>query len=472
MVTRREMLLGATAGVAAARVAFALEKPDELTGMSLREASAALHEASISSVDLTRASLERIARLDKSLNSFITVTAESALAAARRADQELARRQSRGPLHGIPIALEDNIDTKGVLTSAASAVFADRVPGEDADVVRRLKDGGAVLLGKLNMHEFALGTTSAISHYGPVRNPWDLARSAGGSSGGCGAAVAAHLCYGAVGTDTRGSIRIPAAACGVVGLKPTFGSINTAGVVPVSTSFDHLGPMCRRVFDVSMMLGVMMDRRVGASDPYLRKIRVGVVRTDASICDAPVQSEVQQVFDEAVRVLRGMVASVTDVEISTPDVGGIIDAEMYQYHADSLTTAAGKYDPRTLAIIRAGAKFSHEDLENMRGELQRYRAETDSVFREVDVLVLPTLPSLPIELSDAKDPFAQTACTFPFSVGGWPAISVPCGFSKSGLPIGMSIVGPAKSEARILEVAYSYEGVTAWYRRSPVLLGA
>jgi Asp-tRNA(Asn)/Glu-tRNA(Gln) amidotransferase A subunit family amidase len=216
----------------------------------------------------------------------------------------------------------------------------------------------------------------------------------------------------------------------------------------------------------------MMDRKVGASDPYLRKIRVGLPRTDSEICDAPLQSEVQQVFDEAVRVLRGMVASVAEVEIITPEVGGIIDAEMYQYHADLMAAAAGKYDPRTLATIRAGARFSHEDLENMRGELQRYRGETDSVFREVDVLVLPTLPGLPIKLSDANAPFAQTACTVPISIGGWPAISVPCGFSKSGLPVGMLIVGPAKSEARILEVAYSYEGVTAWYRRSPLLSGA
>jgi aspartyl-tRNA(Asn)/glutamyl-tRNA(Gln) amidotransferase subunit A len=250
----------------------------DLTGLQLREASRAVRSRSLSPVDLTRACLERIERLEPRLDAFITVTPERALAEARRAEQEVASGRWRGPLHGIPIALKDNIDTAGIRTTAGSAVFADRVPTTDADVVRRLKAAGAVLLGKLNMHEFGVGATSAISYFGPVHNPWDLDRIAGGSSGGAAAAVAAGLCFGALGTDTGGSIRIPAACCGIVGLKPTYGLVKTDGTIPMSPSFDCIGPLARTVVDTALLLGAITDH------PISKRLPICTIRARGKPC--------------------------------------------------------------------------------------------------------------------------------------------------------------------------------------------
>src|SRR5262245_37037415 len=236
---------------------------DQVTALSLWDAAEQLRGRKISPVELTNACLARIERLNPVLNAFITVTADQALADARAAETEIARGRRRGPLHGIPIALKDLFDTAGVRTTAGSAVFANRVPSEDAEVVRRLKQAGAVFVGKLNMHEFAYGDTSAQSHFGPVRNPWDRQRISGGSSGGSAAAVAARLCYGALGSDTGGSIRQPSAYCGIVGLKPTYGLVSTAGVVPLSWSLDHVGPMCRTVADTSLLL-----QAIAGYDPH------------------------------------------------------------------------------------------------------------------------------------------------------------------------------------------------------------
>src|SRR6266849_696515 len=229
----------------------------DVSQLSLSEASQLVRSKKVSPVELTRECLSRIERLNPKLNAFITVTADSALAEARQAEAEIQRERWRGPLHGIPIALKDLIDTAGVRTTAASGLFKDRVPTQDAEIVRRLKAAGAVLLGTLNLHEFAYGASSVISYFGPVDNPWDPGYSPGGSSGGSAAAAAAHLCYGAIGSDTGGSIRIPAAYCGIVGLKPTYGRVSTSGVIPLSWSLDHLGPMARSAKDAALMLQVV-----------------------------------------------------------------------------------------------------------------------------------------------------------------------------------------------------------------------
>jgi aspartyl-tRNA(Asn)/glutamyl-tRNA(Gln) amidotransferase subunit A len=226
----------------------------DLTRLSLVEAMALLRRKAVSPVELAQACIARIERLNPALNAFITVTAEQALQQAREAEAQIQRGQWRGPLHGMPLALKDLIDTAGIRTTAASAVFKDRIPTEDAEVVRRLKAAGAVLLGKLNMHEFAYGGTSVPSYYGAVHNPWNLGRIAGGSSGGSGAAVAAGLCFGALGSDTAASVRHPAAYCGVVGLKPTYGRVSTRGVIPLSWSLDHIGPLCRSAADAALLL--------------------------------------------------------------------------------------------------------------------------------------------------------------------------------------------------------------------------
>jgi aspartyl-tRNA(Asn)/glutamyl-tRNA(Gln) amidotransferase subunit A len=226
----------------------------DLATLTLKQASELVRRREVSAVLLTEACLARIERYDRAINSFITVTRETALAAARELDDEIRRGRRRGPLHGIPIAIKDNIDTAGIRTTAASGVFKDRVPSEDADAVVRLKKAGAVLLGKLNLHEFALGGTSAVTYLGPVRNPWDLDRVAGGSSGGSAAAIAADMCFGTLGTDTGGSIRIPASLCGIVGLKPTYGRVSNRGAIPMAWTLDHIGPMCKTVEDAALLL--------------------------------------------------------------------------------------------------------------------------------------------------------------------------------------------------------------------------
>ncbi len=466
------MLATGSVATAASPVLFGA-KPD-LALLDLAEASRGVRDRSVSPVELTRACLKRIERYNARLNAFITITADRAMAEGRAAEEEIAHGHWRGPLHGIPIALKDNIDTAGLRTTAASAVFADRVPTKDADVVRRLKAAGAVFLGKLNMHEFAMGTTSAISHFGPVHNPWDLKRIAGGSSGGTGAAVAASLCFGAVGTDTGGSNRIPAACCGVVGLKPTFGVVSTRGVIPVSNSFDHVGPMGRTVTDTALMFRAMTDNRVAQEidpAPAISNLRVGVIQSPRALCDdTPIDPQIKAAVESAIDAIRPRVAEVREVELPNPEeLGRLIDYESYAFHAPHLAQTPERYDPRTRADALSGKDISQAEGEQLRRQLEQHRVKIRETFTQVDLVMLPTLPSLPLLISEATKPFAQPACTFAFSLGGLPAISVPCGFSRSGLPIGVLIGGPPLSEPNIFALARAYESARKWRSRQPAL---
>ncbi|MGH8587228.1 MAG: amidase [Gammaproteobacteria bacterium] len=450
----RRSFLAATAGGSGAAILAALgcwprgsrpnPPPGDITEFDLLDAARSVRAGTLSPVELTRSCLDRIDRVDGRLGSFVTVTPDGALAAARRAENELAGGRWRGPLHGIPIALKDNIDTAGVRTTAASAVSADRVPRKDADVVQRLKDAGAIVLGKLNMHEFALGTTSAISYFGPVRNPWDLERIAGGSSGGSAAAVAGCLCLGAVGTDTGGSIRIPAACCGIVGLKPTYGLISVRGTIPVSISFDHVGPMWRTVADTALMLRTMTNSAAvtdydPSAPPSVTHLRIGVLRAQGSLCDeVPVESEIQRAVDTAIEVIRPLVAEIREAKLPMPDLGRLIEAEAYGVHASRLATSLERYDQRTRRTIMEGQGISDDEAIRLRQALARHRVVIRDSFLKVDLVVAPTLPVLPLFIKEATEPFALRACTFAFSLGGLPSISIPCGFSPSGLPIGFS----------------------------------
>jgi aspartyl-tRNA(Asn)/glutamyl-tRNA(Gln) amidotransferase subunit A len=433
-----------------------------------------VRERLLSPVELTQACLERIAQLNSRLNAFITVTPEQALAAARRAEADIASGRWRGPLHGIPIAVKDNIDTAGVRTTAGSAVFADRVPAEDAEVVSRLKAAGAILLGKLNMHEFGVGATSAVSHFGPVRNPWDLERVAGGSSGGSAAAVSACLCFGALGTDTGGSIRIPAACCGVVGLKPSLGVVSTHGTVPMSSTFDCIGPLARTVADTVLLFRAMTSHPVARSVhpdalPATSSLRVGSLSARAALCDRPFDLDVQSAFDTALDVIRPLVRDLHPAEFPVPEVGGVIDAELFSFHAPLLETMAEAYDPRTRAVILAGRELTDQELARQRLELLRCRALIHGAFEDVDLLVVPTLPEPAMAIGDAIEPFAQAACTFAFSVAGVPALTVPCGFSRTGLPIGLTIAGPWLAEPRVFALAQAFERATGWHQRWPAV---
>jgi aspartyl-tRNA(Asn)/glutamyl-tRNA(Gln) amidotransferase subunit A len=460
---------------------------NDVSRLTLSEASDLVRARKISSAELTSASLMRITRLNPELNAFITVTADQAMADARAADLDLAKNRWRGPLHGIPVGLKDLFDTAGIRTTAGSAIFADRVPPEDAEVVRRLKAAGAVIVGKLNMHEFAYGDTSAQSHFGPVRNPWNRDRVAGGSSGGSAAAVAAGLCYGALGSDTGGSIRQPSAYCGIVGLKPTYGVVSTRGVIPLSWSLDHVGPMCRRVTDAALMLQAIAGydaldiNSVDAAPPdYLKgmaqkvsSLRIGIPR--AVFYDS-LDPEIEQAVSEALRVLRGLTASTRDVELPAYTTLPVVGAEAYTFHAPYFTKTPQLYQPMTRRRLEGGATVTAAAYIEGRRELERLRRAMNNVFSTADVLVTPTTPILPPAVADAlADPGTpppggvalSLRNTQPFDIFGVPSISIPCGFSRGGLPIGLEISGPRLGESIVLALARAYEQVTDWHKRMP-----
>jgi aspartyl-tRNA(Asn)/glutamyl-tRNA(Gln) amidotransferase subunit A len=294
--------------------------------LTLKKVLELVRRKTVSPVDLTQACLKRIEQYNKLVNAFITITGESALATARSREAEAQRGNWRGPLHGIPIALKDNIDTAGVRTTGASELFKDRVPTEDAEVVRRLKNAGAVILGKLNMHEFAYGATSAVTYFGAVHNPWALDRISGGSSGGSAAAIAADLCFGTLGTDTGGSIRIPSSDCGAVGLMASYGRVSNRGVIPMAWTLDHVGPICKTVEDAALMLGVIAG--YDQLDPttadipvpdYSRAFKMQVSKLRVGLPRAPffenLDPEFAKAVDASIEVLRKLSASLTDVQL-------------------------------------------------------------------------------------------------------------------------------------------------------------
>jgi aspartyl-tRNA(Asn)/glutamyl-tRNA(Gln) amidotransferase subunit A len=458
-------------------------KSGDLTSLSLQEASMLVQSKAVSPVDLTRACLERIQRLNPTLNAFITVTTEQALAQAHALEKERQRGRSRGPLHGIPIALKDNIDTEGVKTTAASTFFANRIPTEDAEVVRRLKAAGAVIIGKLNMHEFASGTTSTISHFGPVHNPWNLDRIAGGSSGGSAVAVAAGLCYGTIGTDTGASVRLPAACCGIVGLKPTYGLVSARGVIPTSWSFDHVGPMCRTVTDTALLLSAIAgydpDDSASIDVPprnYLmglgartRSFRLGIPRTPFY---ENLDPEIEAAVRSALEVLSPLTERSQEVKLPpTPDLfSSVADAETYAFHAPNLAKTPELYNAETRRVLQEGAKVSMAEYMQGRRDLDRMRRIIGKVFASVDLLVTPTMPKPPLTIAECREARQMPPTnTGKFNIFGLPSISIPCGFTKTGLPIGLQISGPRLGEAKVFALAHAYEQATDWHRRRPVL---
>jgi len=447
-----------------------------------------LRRKSLSPVELVEQHLERIEQQNPQLNAFITVMADSALAQARQAEREIRQGDWRGPLHGVPIGLKDLIDTAGTRTTAASALFKDRVPTEDAEVVTRLKKAGAVLIGKQNLHEFAYGGSSIISYFGEVRNPWNPAHITGGSSGGSAAAVAAGLGYGAIGTDTAGSIREPASPCGVVGLKPTYGRVSAHGVIPLAPSFDHVGPIAKRVSDAAVILQAIagydakdefstdrpVDNYIAALQEKPEPLRIGVPR---KFFFDDLDLEVASAMKHALDVLRTVSKEIRDVEFEVPTQRTLQGAESYAYHAEFAKRTPELYQPETLRRIQNGANVDQAEVSRRLQLLAKFRREIGDVFKEVDVLVTPTVPIPPPTIADLKqnpDELRQRELillrnTRPFNVWGLPAISVPCGFTESGLPIGLQIAGPHWQEARVLQLAEAYEHATTWHKRKPSL---
>jgi aspartyl-tRNA(Asn)/glutamyl-tRNA(Gln) amidotransferase subunit A len=490
--TRREFLLTGLA-VAASPSSVGGQAAD-LATLTLKQASDLLRRRDVSPVELTEAYLKRIDTYNPRLNAFITLMRDEALAAARQMEDEQRNGRWRGPLHGIPVALKDNIDTAGILTTAASGVFADRVPAEDAEVVVRLKNAGAVVLGKLNLHEFALGGTSSVSHFGAVRNPWSLDHNPGGSSGGSGAAVAADLCLGALGTDTGGSIRIPASSCGIVGLKPTYGRVSIRGVIPMAWTLDHVGPMTKTVEDAAIMLGVLAGydplEPTSADAPVAdygsavgtstSRLRLG--RPSAGFFEN-LHPEVEAAMEVALDVLEGLTAGVRSVEIpAAGNVAEIWNPEIYAYHEPWITTTPELYQPPTRRLIEGAANTSAAVYAAARRRVDILRRDIARVFDEVDLLITPTRRA-PAGLIDPPPPPANTGGGVPgggggggglnntaaFDIYGLPTISVPCGFTADGLPIGMQISGAHFDERTVIALAHAYEQATEWHRRRPNL---
>lgn len=403
---------------------------DDLCSMSLAEAAALIQRKQLSPVELTRACLERIQREDPRINSFIAVYADKAIEQARIAEQEICAGNCRGQLHGIPVALKDLIDVEGKVTTAASAVLLDNFALEDAPVVKRLRQAGAVILGKNNLHEFAYGGSGIVSHFGPVRNPLDTARITGGSSSGSAAAVAAGFCFASIGTDTAGSIRLPAACCGVVGLKPAYGRVSAHGVVPLSWSYDHVGPITRTVEDAFTVLQTVSDWVPEQVD--VSELRIGVARQ--YFFDS-IEPEIAAAAEEVVERLREVCVSIRDLAVPIDEDRTVSSAEAWNFHERWAKEKPELYQPQTLERIRTGARYSCEQVESRRRDLEKYRSGMSELFRDVDVIVTPTLPILPPALAELQDQpeklrpreLLMLRNTRPWNVLGVPAISIPCG---------------------------------------------
>lgn len=460
---------------------------NDIIRLSVSDAAARLRTREVTSLDLTRACLDRIERWNPVLNAFITVTAESALHEAARADAEITGGQYRGALHGIPIALKDLIDTAGVRTTAASAVYENRIPDRDATVVHRLRQAGAVFLGKLNLHEFAYGGSGVITHYGPVRNPWDTARITGGSSSGSAAAVAAGLCYAAIGTDTAGSIRLPASICGITGLKPTYGLVSAARVIPLCPSYDHVGPMTRTALDAAIILdaiaGYDPEDPTSARFDYspaadsIEGVSAGLrLATAANIFEDDLDPAVDHFYREALSLLSKLLDSnPTKVEIPVETSQVVRVAEPYAYHEPLLEKSAALYQPATLQRIRAGEGISATKYLSVRRELELRRHRSLSIFENVDVIATPTVPCLPFRLDDILANLAELRPhelrmlrnTRHFNTLGWPAITLPCGLAN-GLPVGLQLASAPGKDGLLLQIAHAFEKQTTWPQQLPI----
>jgi aspartyl-tRNA(Asn)/glutamyl-tRNA(Gln) amidotransferase subunit A len=441
-----------------------------MTELSIAKASELVRRKEISPVELTNNCLARIEQLNPAVNAFITVMSESALAQAREAEDEIRVGRWRGPLHGIPIGLKDLVDTAGVRTTCASALFAERVPDEDAEVARRLKREGAVLIGKQNMQEFAWGGTSTSSYFGPVHNPWDLERIAGGSSGGSAAAVASGMCFGAIGTDTGGSVRQPAAFCGIVGLKPTYGLVNMRGVFPLSPSLDHVGPLCRTVTDAEAMFQVIVDYTPSAH--VMSKPQVGIARQPFF---EGIDAEVEVAFNEALKVIGDFSADIVEVEL--PDTPAAVQGpEVYALHSRHYSETPELYGWWMQERLKQAATIDRAAYIEARQQLDHLRRTINEIFTKVDFVVTPTSPVPPITIDEALNMSPHRAGelwlrnTRPFNAYGIPTISIPCGFTRAGLPIGLQIAGPSFGESDLLAFARAFEEATSWHKRTPALI--
>jgi len=458
----------------------------DLAFASIEEIGKLFRKRKLSPVELTKVMLARIERLNPKLNAYITVTPELALAQAKKAEADLGPARSRkshcdrGPLHGIPISLKDNIYSAGIRTTAGSKILQDFIPFDDAPFVTQLLEAGGVLLGKTNMHEFAYGVTSNNPHYGPVHNPWDLSRISGGSSGGSAAAVAAGLCYGSIGTDTGGSIRIPAGLCGIVGLKPTVGRVSTDGTIPLSPRLDCVGPLARSAQDAALLLDPILVR--AKHEPRLssarrlssqrQRIKLGLPR---EFFFEVISDGVAKVFDDALSFLRKQGAALKEISLpvlqETENAGNQIawpEATHYHQQAGWFPARAAEYGEDVRTRLTMGTNVSATAYLEALELRDKFIQQLHLVMAEagVDALVVPTTPiTAPLiheETTRVNEKDHPTRALLlrnnrPANLAGVPAISIPCGFTPGGLPVGLQLIGAVTDEHLLLGIARQFE---------------
>jgi aspartyl-tRNA(Asn)/glutamyl-tRNA(Gln) amidotransferase subunit A len=457
----------------------------------MHDAAALLRAREASSAELTRACIANIEGRDGELVAFISKTLEAAVGDASRADEELARGVDRGPLHGIPVAVKDLYDAKGEVTTAGSKIFAGNVAREDSAVTARLRDAGAVLLGKTNLHEWAFGVTNQNPHFGDAKNPWDPSRIPGGSSGGSAIAVATGMCFLSPGSDTGGSIRIPAALCGIAGIKPTYGRISLRGVVPLAWSLDHAGPLARTVRDLAIALDVLAghDPRDPASadvpaEDYLADLEKGagglrIVIPSTYFFD-DVDAEVEGAVREAAALLASLGARVEERALPHTDMlratqRTIISSEAFAYHRDHIRDQPDAFGPYVRERMQQAEAVGAAEVARARRTQAEIRAAWVALLREVDMILTPATPAPALPRSDGRPAgerdaaaaYVLTSYTSPFNLTGLPAISVPCGCTRGGLPIGMQLAAGPWREALLLRAARAYERETRWHTRHP-----
>ena len=464
----------------------------ELCYMSAGGLSRLIQSKEVSPVEVVEAHLARIEALEPTLNSFITLLPDQAMASARQAEQEIQSGRSRGPLHGIPLGLKDLYYTKGVRNTAGSRVYDDFSPDFDCTVMARFREAGAILLGKLNLHQFAYGPTGENADYGHMHNPWNPELITGGSSGGSGSAAAAGQCPLTMGTDTGGSIRIPGALCGIVGFKSTYGRISRHGITPLSWSLDHAGPMTRTVEDSALALNALAgyDPKdpASANEPVpdyaaaltgdIRGLRIGVPK---ELFEVPIDSEVERTVRRAIETLGELGATVTEVSWPMYHQSGsagttILVAEATAYHADLVRAKGPQLYPPVRMRIESGFFLSAADYVQAQRVRALFSRETLALFNEVDVLAGPTEPitaprigTTEVDIEGKTLPVIPTLTQYtrPFNLNGFPAVTVPCGFSESGMPIGLQLAARPFGEETILRAAHAYEQSTEWHTRRP-----
>jgi len=459
----------------------------DLTKLGLKDAAELIRHGDLTSYELTSAYLARIKQLNEKMNAFITINETDALRSAHTADDELKAGHDRSKLHGIPIGLKDVFETSGIKTTAGSKLLAAHIPTTNAYVVQQLADAGAIMLGKLNLHEWALGVTNVNPHFGAVINPWNVGHVPGGSSGGSAAAVVSRLCSGALGTDTGGSIRIPSSFCGAVGLKPTYGCVSLRGVIPLSWSLDHAGPITRTAEDAAILFEAIngYDSLDPVSTPRTPYARSDTLRATVSKLRFLFLSNLfEQVDEDVTKAVYAAGSRFEELgahlsEGNYPDVeddlkwqGIVLLSDAAAYHRDHLRQSATEIGADVLTRLRMGEAMSSVDVAKAHRNLVEARKSRTRIFDQADMLIIPTTQS-PAPPRAALDPVAAarkfTKLTALFNFAGLPAISVPCGFTSTGLPIGMQLVAGPWKESALLEAALAYQSVTDWHKREPPL---